>query len=107
VSELLSRIRELISEDKFGVSVHALRELENDGLLIGPLISGIMSCRVVEEYPDYFKGPCVLVLQQDERERAVHLLWGIPKGAREPAILVTAYVPDPERWSDDFMKRKP
>jgi len=23
-----------------------------------------------------------------------------------PAVLITAYRPDPERWSDDFMRRK-
>jgi hypothetical protein len=42
-------VRELIAEGKFRVSVHALRELENDGLLIGPLISGVRSCVLVED----------------------------------------------------------
>lgn len=107
MSELLSKVRELIAEGKFRVSVHALRELENDDLLIGPLVSGIMSSALIEEYPDYHKGPCVLVLQKDENGRAIHLLWGIPANAEQPAVLITAYVPDPERWTDDFTKRRP
>jgi hypothetical protein len=31
---------------------------------------------------------------------------GIPKGSSSPAVLVTAYRPDPERWMDDFRRRK-
>jgi len=24
----------------------------------------------------------------------------------EPAVVVTAYVPDPEKWTEDFLRRK-
>jgi hypothetical protein len=30
----------------------------------------------------------------------------IPRGEVSLAVLVTAYRPDPERWSDDFTRRK-
>jgi hypothetical protein len=104
---IVSRVRGLIADGKFRISLHAVRELENDGLLIERLIDSIQSCAVIEEYPDYHKGPCVLVLQFDEFGRPVHLLWGVPKGLVEPAVLITAYAPDPERWEADFMRRKP
>jgi hypothetical protein len=107
VSDILSTVRVLIADGKFRVSAHALQELLNDGLLIEPLVMGIASALVVEEYPEYHKGPCVLVLQTDERQRPIHLLWGIPSGASEPAVLITAYIPDPDRWDDDFTRRRP
>lgn len=86
--------------------MHALREIQNDDLLIGPLVSDIESAVLVEEYPGYHKGPAVLVLQNDEHGKPIHLLWGIPIGATEPAVLITAYLPDPDRWEDDFIRRK-
>jgi hypothetical protein len=49
----------------------------------------------------------VLVLQHDRSGKAIHAVWGIPRGKDLPAVLVTAYRPDPERWSDDFLRRKP
>jgi class 3 adenylate cyclase len=32
--------------------------------------------------------------------------WGIPRGQTAPAVLVTAYRPDPARWTDDFLRRR-
>ena len=36
----------------------------------------------------------------------LHVVWGIPKGHDGPAVLVTAYRPDPKRWNETFTERK-
>ena len=86
-------------------ALHAVGELVNDGVSIEPLIDDIANCIVVEEYPDYHKGPCVLVLQFDEAGAPMHLVWGIPANATRPAVLVTAYRPDPQKWDETFTRR--
>ena len=105
MSALLQRVRGLVSEGKRQYSAHAVRELAADGILIKPLVDSIDTAVVVEEYPDYHKGPCVLVLQRDEAGAPVHLLWGIPKGQPGPAVLVTAYRPKPTQWDSEFRRR--
>ncbi|MCV9997036.1 DUF4258 domain-containing protein [Pararhizobium sp. YC-54] len=106
IDDILLAVGHLIADGKVGVSLHAVDELSKDGLLIEPLIDDFANGIAVEEYPAYHKGPCVLVLQRDEFGLPVHLLWGIPAGKTEPAVLITAYRPDPDKWNDDFTVRR-
>ncbi|MDZ7686956.1 MAG: DUF4258 domain-containing protein [Gammaproteobacteria bacterium] len=62
---------------------------------------------MIEDYPEFGKGPSVLVLAFDREENPIHVVWGIPKAHSTPAVLVTAYRPDPNRWNGDFTRREP
>lgn len=87
--------------------MHGYDELAADSISTRDVVNGVSDAVVIEDYPEYGKGPAVLVLQHDSNDSPIHVLWGIPKGKSSPAVLVTAYRPDPQRWSDDFMRRKP
>lgn len=107
MSDLLARIKELTNESKFRVSAHGFDELAEDDISLTELLDSVEQARWVEEYQDYHKGPCVLVLQLLPGDIRVHALWGIAKDAPNEATLITAYRPDPTRWTADFMRRKP
>jgi hypothetical protein len=73
---------------------------------VSDVIAGMSDAVVVEDYPAATRGPSVLVLQWDTVRRPLHVVWAIPRGHSEPGVMVTAYRPDPERWSSDFLRRK-
>ncbi|MGP2492114.1 DUF4258 domain-containing protein [Mesorhizobium sp. PUT5] len=104
---LLARILELAEAGKVRVSAHGLEELANDDITFTELLEGLPFAIGVEEYGDYHKGPCILVLQAAIDGSPVHVLWGIARNAPDIATLITAYRPDPDRWNEDFLKRKP
>ena len=62
MSETLENIRRLVQKGEVRVSEHGYDELSADGLLAREVVEGVIEAIVVEDYPDYPKGPCVLVL---------------------------------------------
>jgi hypothetical protein len=105
-SDILRRVQELVAHGEFLISSHGYDELAADGIFAADMVDGLSDAVAVEEYPRASKGPTVLVLQWDQVGRPIHIVWGIPKGFDAPAVLVTAYRPDPDRWSADFMRRR-
>jgi hypothetical protein len=99
------KIAKLIEKKEIKVSEHGYDELVEDAISVRDILNGIAHANPVEYYPEFKKGPCILVLQRDSENRPVHVVWGIPKGSSSPTVLVTAYRSDPKKWSDDFLRR--
>lgn len=106
MSTTFERIRRLVQEGSVRVSEHGYDELSADAIFVRDAVAGFAAAILVEDYPEYPKGPCVLVLEKDSENRLIHVVWGIPKGSTSPAVLVTAYRPDPELWEEGFLRRK-
>lgn len=105
MSDTLRRIITLVQAGDILISAHGYDEMAEDSILAGELIDGVAAAVVVEDYPEYPKGPCTLVLQRERNGNPLHVVWGIPRGQTSPAVMVTAYRPDPARWTADFLRR--
>jgi hypothetical protein len=106
MSETLRRVQMLILRDEVRISDHGFDELRKDGILPGEAIAGVLIAKAIEDNPDRVRGPSVLALQRDANGRPIHAVWAIPAGETGPAVLVTAYRPDPALWDEEFEKRK-
>ena len=106
MSNTLAQVQALVARGAVRISDHGYDELAKDDILVNDILAGLGKAVVVEDYPDAMRGPTVLALEWDAFHRPVHVVWAIPKGHSEPTVMVTAYRPDQERWSSDFMTRK-
>ena len=106
MSSTFDQIRELVRQGLVRISEHGYDELAADGILAREAVAGLAGAILVEDYPNYPKGACVLVRETVNDGRHIHVVWGIPKGKTEPAVLITAYRPDPDLWENDFLRRK-
>lgn len=102
---LLPKVQHLVTSGDWRASDHSLQRIDEHGIIVSDLIEQIGAAEAIEDYPNYHAGPCVLVLQTD-RDGAVHVLWGMAGGTDRPAVLITAYRPDPARWNSDNRTRR-
>lgn len=107
MSRIFQLVIDLVARGEVKISDHGYEELAADGILVREIIAGIKGAFEIENYNDYPKGPCILVLQKDRQGQPIHVVWGIPKNATSPAVVVTAYRPNTDRWTDDFTRRRP
>ena len=104
--ETLNTVKQLVRKGEVRVSAHGYDEIAADGIRVRDVIEGVEDAIVVEDYPHYAKGPCVLVLQHDRAGQAIHIVWGIPAGYTSPAVVVTAYRPNRQDWDEGFIRRR-
>jgi hypothetical protein len=105
MSETLRRVQTLVLAGDVHVSEHGFEELRKDGILIDDVVAGIATAVAVEDYPTRQRGPGVLALQHDLSGRPIHVVWALPANERRPAVIVTAYRPEPKLWDEDFKRR--
>ncbi len=106
MSETLEQIQALVEGDNIRISLHGYDELTDDRISVREIVGGLKDAILIEDYPDYPKRPCCLVLQRDGAERPIHVVWGIPAGRISPAVVITAYRPNSAKWDESWQRRR-
>ena len=74
MSDFIERVRDLLRARDVRISEHGYDELAEDGLTAREVLGSIQEAVVVEEYLNYAKGPCVLLLQKDRAGKPIYVV---------------------------------
>jgi hypothetical protein len=97
-------VRKNIARGDVFVVPHAARQIKQRRISLDHIIATAMVGEVIERYPHDDDGPALLLLQWIANE-PLHVVWRIEAATAGPALIVTAYRPNPTQWSADFRRR--
>ena len=93
-----------MDNQKIVFSGHAIRRMFERKLTRNEVSQAIVSGKIIEEYPDDTPYPSRLVLGWTSG-KPIHAVVA-ENIEKHECIVVTAYIPNPEQWSDNFGKRR-
>lgn len=95
-------LRNLYKNDMVFLTSNCSLRLEQRGITEDDIESALNSGTIIEQYPEDYPWLSCLILGYSDN-RPLHICMG---SNGEAAKLITAYWPNPEKWSADFMQRK-
>ena len=96
-------LREYYFNHQVYISEHADRRFRERGIKARDVRNCVMNGRIIEDYPDDFPFPSCLILGKDLNGNALHV---VMSSEGSMGRIITAYKPDPKKWSKDFSIRK-
>jgi len=102
--DFLNLVREKARE-KILFLPHAARQMMHPNRMISTsdVHKVIFEGKIIEDYPEDARGHSCLILGYGEDQRALHVVCS-PKD--EYLAIITAYVPSPDQWADNFESRR-
>lgn len=85
-------------------SGHAIRQIFHRGISKDEVIRVVKTGQVIADYPDDKPYPSSLIFAF-AGDRAIHVVFAFDEESKT-GIIVTAYVPDLQIWTEDFKSRR-
>ena len=106
MSDTFNAVTALVAQGEVRISEHGYDELAADNILVADVLDGVASGLVVEDHPQFAKGPSVLVLQRDasgrrfcQKEAAMSLRTKLIHEGRYAAEIPVDPIEDESGWS--------
>ena len=98
----INLLRKLFAEDKVFVTEHAAERFRQRGIRMKDIRTVVGNGEIIEDYPEDYPFPSCLILGKSG-EVNIHIVASIND---DMIYLITAYIPNPDKWEDDFKTRK-
>ena len=88
--------------EELRVTLHAHKEMTEQGILLSDVLRAISTGEILENYPDHRRGACCLLNGTDSGGSAIHV---VCTTSGSMLIIVTVYLPLPPRWTSPTQRR--
>ncbi len=103
MSLTLAFIRNEVESQVYQISLHADDERLADGLSMAELESALISCEIIEHYPEDPRGESCLALGFADK-KPVHVVCG--RNRARHLVLITVYIPSTPKWKDPYTRNR-
>ena len=86
--------------ENYIITQHGRRRLAERGIFLRDVISAVQNGEIIEEYPEDYPYPSCLIL---DSAQPLHVVASLQDGC---IYLITAYIPDRNRWQSDLKTRR-
>ena len=99
----IKTIQSLHGEEAVVLTQHFSYRIDKRGIEISDVEFAISNGEIIEQYPDDYPHPSVLIMGHTNDFKPLHVVVGVGGGF---AWMITAYYPDSAKWENNFMTRK-
>ena len=82
---------------------HILERIFQRGISLDGVLYSLTNGEIIEQYPTDYPFPSCLVLGYTKEDKAIHIVCGTDG---KELWLITAYIPNPAEWTEDFRQRR-
>lgn len=104
----METIHKIINDDitNFDIiyRIHATRRIFQRSINPDDIVSTLLNGNIIENYEDDFPLPSVLINGKTAKGKPLHVVAAINIEDQQ-LIIITAYEPDPNLWSEDYKRR--
>ncbi|MBU0908336.1 MAG: DUF4258 domain-containing protein [Proteobacteria bacterium] len=98
---IVGRIREQAKARLVKFTLHAHQEMRNDEVTVPELLSMLKDCHILENYPEYDRGPCCLVGGKGHKGRDLHV---VCTTTLPELVIITVYEPNKPHWETPYKR---
>jgi len=99
----IENIKAKVKGGKYFMSQHAVVESAKDMVDDEDIAAAIVGGELIEDYPDDKRGHSCLICGMMKDGRYLHIVAGMTE---ENAVMITTYLPSPNKWETPFKRRK-
>ena len=101
----LTLIKQLCADKKLRWTNHIFLRLVQRNISMEDVQNAIMSGEIIEDYPNDYPFPSCLIFGYNRNNNVIHVVCA-PNDEGTELWLITAYIPEKEKWMSDLRTRR-